>query len=202
MATKFENEKTELIVAGYIRNAYEQSISLDLVELILLFYDLVFHWRIRDPMLSNILSSKDDDEFESVSITEMDGVDIKYVIRNDDDEIGYGFNVDRIAKDIEYIIIAVQIHWIEIGFKTTIAARVSHDNTYHCSYDFHQLSEFKLFDIICIDCFAEIKYIKYKEESNKLCYGILPEMSKICTYQWQVEDNKNMTKTLTLVINP
>ena len=54
------NDKCPQLIQGYIRNLHPLLLPSDLIELIILFYDLIFHWSFKEDELQKLLTATDE----------------------------------------------------------------------------------------------------------------------------------------------
>ena len=182
-----ENQKTRPLVHGYVRKSYKTLIPSALIELIILFYDLVFHWKLKNDELQKI---HDHDELVSPSI-QIDGVTFSFSLESSSqNEVYYAVKYEHLPDDIEYIGVYAEYLCIETRRKVVAMGRLDLKQN-EAWTTVHNLSEFEQVDGLCIDCFLEIKYIKYKQSINKPNYNILaPFMANGSIYTWNIKGIK------------
>ena len=188
-----EDQKTPQLVSGYIRNEYQPLLPSELIELIIVFYDLVFHWKFKGNSLKNLKSSINTEIVADKTI-QIDGMSFLYNLyiydedNGEDTETYFLVTHEYLPDDVEYIGIYAQFFCIQSEYKSIAAGKLEANKDSGVSGKVpYNLLDFEKDGEICIDCVLEIKYIKYKKSTNKSDYNTLTAIDSISSiYTWNV----------------
>ena len=186
--------KKQKIVHGYVRNNFMSSIPMELIQIIIMFYDYFYNWKFGRQQVQTLIAG-DVHEFISDSI-QLGEIKICYELKltkySDTNYISYGVRCDELPDHIQNVGICIQFQCEQTNpvFQGDGGCKIGYDSmeslkkgsNFHKSSNLYFLQRnlmHKLSDFdgeakeIYIDCCAEIKYIQYRS-SAKSDYNILP----------------------------
>lgn len=193
-----QSNKIESLIAGYIKNQLPTSIPSEIIKIILVFFDLVFHWVLNTDQMQNSIS-KGTEQIDSNKIIDVDGILFTCGIYKSGSLHGpnsyqYGVKCNEIPAEIDYIGVYAYFSCIQTGFTGFAAIRFTRFTINGMEpiarSEVDKMLNFvteKDINEICIDCFIEIQYIKYRSSANESDYNILPPMKILSTvHVWNI----------------
>eukprot|EP01084_Bolivina_argentea_P181468 313409_1 len=180
--------RTQLLIYGFV----DQQIHIpnDLIQLIEYFYDEYFCWKLKDiqwkQVQKNIRSTTASFKIKGIECTH------QLVIHqwNGEDILINGVRIGNLPTNIEYVDFCAQIKCetitrhetnssTEIYTCNTPALSIKRGKTNCIFYVKSNSSEF-------VHAVIDIKYIKYKNDCNKIDYVSINKMNQYYTFEWNI----------------
>eukprot|EP01084_Bolivina_argentea_P181471 313416_1 len=180
--------RTQLLIYGFV----DQQIHIpnDLIQLIEYFYDEYFCWKLKDiqwkQVQKNIRSTTASFKIKGIECTH------QLVIHqwNGEDILVNVVRIGNLPTNIEYVDFCAQIQCetitrhetnssTEIYTCNTPALSIKRGKTNCIFYVKSNSSEF-------VHAVIDIKYIKYKNDCNKIDYLLINEMNQYYTFKWNI----------------
>eukprot|EP01084_Bolivina_argentea_P085851 155172_1 len=192
-----EQKRLELLVFGYVSTTYDEQIPIQLMKVIQLFYDEHFYWILKDKKLNQFIHTKTNEEIICSKSLKIKGLEFKIS--------AYPNGIKDANKDLLFIVMTIKplpsnIDYIEMYRQVKCETSNSVINVIKKASQLKsktrfskivcQLSELKdIKQFICFSIMINIKYIKYKDEFNRIDYCLpINQMQTYFTFKWNIND--------------
>ena len=167
-----EVQKPHELVCGWARNTYSNLIPSDIIDLIVLFYDLVFRWKfsIHDLLADNKGVQTIPTRINSIPLCYSVSLIIPQCTNGMAKTVYSIANKYEFPDNIESIDIEAQFHVISTNFKTVVSGKITRKATSFRIVMEHNILDYEKDEEILMNCAMQIRSIKYKSWANKADY--------------------------------
>eukprot|EP01084_Bolivina_argentea_P265244 449515_1 len=194
-----QKKQTELSVFGYIKqqSSISKSIPIVIIKLIIKFYDIFFYWNIKGKEIEAFINAKEGKDFFCKKIINIKDIEFGFKVYpngrswKDKGMLAPYLRLKYLPSNIEHVGVYYSFKCEEtqcIHNRFKIFSKKMSSGIYMTN-----ISKCKNLKQINFICYVDIKYIKYKSNTNKFNYIKPLKMNKNVNYLWNI-NNKLMNK--------
>eukprot|EP01084_Bolivina_argentea_P015734 29487_1 len=195
-----QQKRCELLTFGYINTTYNNAIPFQLMKLMQLFYDDWSYWILKDKKLQQFQNAKANEKITCSKLFKIKGIEFEIFSYPNGFTDKRGYELDGL------IIIGMKIKYIPTNIKSFSfyreikceAVNFTRKKLYEvilcnknpkCLALICELSELNNMKTVCFDYMINIKYIKYKKDSNKIDYYCpINKMQNKSQFTWNINN--------------
>eukprot|EP01084_Bolivina_argentea_P252921 424701_1 len=188
---------SKLLTFGYVNENYADTVPLQLLRLMQLFYDEWYYWVLKGKKLKEFISSKNGEIKLYPKLLNIEGVEFEIIACPngvDNKARGFvqiGFGIKHLPLNIDYIECYQQIECESLNYSIKSLCKAASKKRFRGNI--FPLSELNLITNICFNCKINIKYIKYNKlidiKNNKIdYYSQINQMNKYAKFRWNINN--------------
>ena len=182
----------ESLISGYIKENYHNPVPTDITNLIRLFYDKYFYYKIQKDELKKFLSGNSGESIHFGSCLTLNSIELECMISTrHTDNVVIIIKIKNMPSIIEYFTLSMEIGCPLFSVRSTRFCRwwkITHQG----GITLGKVSDFQ--DLECLEFYvmADILNIKYKKNADKDDYKTDIKMIKTTEYEWKIDDKSVM----------